>query len=415
MGKLLDNWHVIKKSQPILKGFFWIIPLILGFGAYPLIVPMAVGLLYYSKKSFFKNILNTLLTPGFLSLFTITVFFLSFYWGLYIPYHPNILRMPFGYFPILSTISIVSLLWFSCLGKNNSPIKFIWLFCFGSLFFSLLTIITTVILLNPPYHANAIDIRYAAFGYIKHLNTPGISSLLTLFPLAFIAGVILNSDQRPKHYWLLGITGFAFSLAAATVISQRSFYVIVLFIEPIIVGFFLLLTRSWHRFFAVISLIAIYPILWLLDQLPRLAFLNRPLDRSLVSDARFQMFQFWLERVIKNPFDVIEVGPAQWSSLQWFHNFFADVHRLSGFWTLLIAIILMAYIFYRIICVIRIDQRVGLFLMAVAIPCFLIMNTSVVPEGEVQPFLLMLAIGAISEALISRAKGGHKLNCTNPL
>ena len=127
------------------------------------------------------------------------------------------------------------------------------------------------------------------------------------------------------------------------------------------------------------------------------------------------MFQYWFGRVAVNPFERINVGPAQWSDLFWFHNFFADVHRLSGFLALLMAIILMAYIFYRIICVIRIDLRVGLFLMAIAIPCFLIMNTSVVPEGERQPFLLMLAIGAISEVLISRAKAKHKLSTQNPV
>lgn len=322
--------------------------------------------------------------------------------------------MPLGYFPLLTGISIVSLIWFTYLEKNSEPIQFIWLFCLGSLSFGLATILATVILLNPPYYANAIDIRYAAFGLIKHLNTPGISNLLVLFPLVFFAGIILNSNQRPKHFWLLGIAGFVFSLAAAVVISQRSFFVAALLIQPIIVGIFLLLTRSWRRFLAVISFLATYPVLWKLDQSLGLTFLNRPLDSSLASDARFQMFQFWAERIIENPFERVEVGPAQWSDLQWFHNFFADVHRLSGFWALLIAIILMAYIFYRIICVIRIDQRVGLFLMAVAIPCFLIMNTSVVPEGERQPFLLMLAIGAISEVLISRAKGKHKFNSINP-
>jgi hypothetical protein len=126
------------------------------------------------------------------------------------------------------------------------------------------------------------------------------------------------------------------------------------------------------------------------------------------------MFYYWFERVAVNSFERIQVGPAPWTDMQWFHNFFADVHRLSGFWALLTAIILMTYIFYRIICVIRIEQRVGLFLMAIAIPCFLIMNTSVVPEGERQPFLLMLAIGAISEVLISRAKAKHKLSAQTP-
>jgi len=117
---------------------------------------------------------------------------------------------------------------------------------------------------------------------------------------------------------------------------------------------------------------------------------------------------YWFERVIANPFQRVEVGPAPWDSLQWFHNFFADIHRLSGFWALLAAVILVSYIFIRLLFVIRVDRRLGLFLMAIAIPCFLIMNTSVVPEGERQPFLLLLAIGAISEVILGRHRGSSK-------
>lgn len=42
--------------------------------------------------------------------------------------------------------------------------------------------------------------------------------------------------------------------------------------------------------------------------------------------------------------------------------------------------------------------------MAIFTPCFLIMNTSVVPEGERQPFLLLLALSAIAEVVLARDK-----------
>jgi apolipoprotein N-acyltransferase len=116
------------------------------------------------------------------------------------------------------------------------------------------------------------------------------------------------------------------------------------------------------------------------------------------------MFQFWLDHLIVNPFQRVEVGPAPWDSLQWFHNFFADIHRLSGFWGLLSAVILVSYIFVRLLYLIKLDRRIGLFLMAVTIPCFFIMNTSVVPEGERQPFLLLLAIGAITEVILGKSR-----------
>jgi hypothetical protein len=171
---------------------------------------------------------------------------------------------------------------------------------------------------------------------------------------------------------------------------------------PLIVGFFLLLLGRWRSSLVVFFCLASYPIILNIDQLLGANFLNRAINHNLLSDARFMMFQFWLEHLIENPFKRTEVGPAPWDTLQWFHNFFADVHRLSGFWALLAAVILVSYIFFRVLCVIKREGRFGLFLMSMAICCFLIMNASVVPEGERQPFLLLLAIGVISEVILAR-------------
>ena len=245
---------------------------------------------------------------------------------------------------------------------------------------------------------------------MKFINTPGMANLLCLFPAAFLAGILLKPSQRPKWFWMTGILGFALSLGAAVALGQRSYFIATLVIEPMIVALFLLLLKSWRPFIAICSLLMGYPILRWADQAAGTAFLYRPLDQNLFHDARFQIIQYWLNRFLENPFHRSEVGPAPWSDLQWFHNFFADIHRLSGFWALLAAVILIGFIFFRIICVTRIDERFGLFLMAIATPCFLIMNTSVVPEGERQPFLLLLAIGAISEVAISREKNRLKAN-----
>jgi hypothetical protein len=250
---------------------------------------------------------------------------------------------------------------------------------------------------------------------MKFINTPGMANLLCLFPVAFLAGILLEPSQRPRWFWAIGIVGFALSLAAAFALGQRSYFAISLVIEPLVVGLCFMLLKSWRPLFTILSLMAMYPLLLGLDRFLGASYLSRPLDANLFSDARFQMFQFWFNHFLENPFQRSEVGPAPWSDLQWFHNFFADIHRLSGFWALLAAALLMAYIFYRIACVIKMDRRYGLFLMAIAIPCFLIINTSVVPEGERQPFLLLLAIGAIAEVTISRARKKLVGNTTNPL
>jgi hypothetical protein len=264
----------------------------------------------------------------------------------------------------------------------------------------------TILLEKAPHYANAIDIRYLAFGMKKHINTPGIANLLCLYPAAFMGGLLLKPAQRPKYFWVFGILGFTLSFGAAIAIGQRSYFALTLVIEPTLICIFLLLLKSWRSFLAICCLLVTYPTLRELDRVLGSDLIYRPLHKDILNDARFQMFQYWLDHVIIEPFQRLEVGPAPWTDLQRFHNFFADVHRLSGFWALLAALILVAYIFLRILFVIKRNKRLGLFLMAIAIPCFLIMNTSVVPEGERQPFLLLLAIGAISEVVLGREKKG---------
>ena len=318
--------------------------------------------------------------------------------------------MPWGFFPILFALSIFTVLWIAFFTKPSEHISFIWNFCLGSLVLGVATVGAALALQAPPYYGNVIDIRYLPFGVLQFINTPGIANLLSLFPATFLASFLLKPNQRPGWFWVLGILGFALSLGAGVALGQRSYFIIALVIEPLVVGLFMLFLKSWRPFMVICLLLISYPILRWIDQAAGTAFLYRPLDQSFFNDGRFQMLQFWLEHFISNPFQRTEVGPTQLAFLQWFHNFFADIHRLSGFWALLAAVFLIAYIFYRIICVIRLDRRFGLFLMAVAIPCFLIMNTSVVPEGERQPFLLLLAIGAISEVTISRERKKLKVD-----
>lgn len=395
------------------------LPLVLGFGVYPLLIPAAlialIALFFIEPTPFLKNIQRGLTQLGYLALLFCLGLFLASYRGFYVPYHPEILKMPWAYFGVLFTLSMFTLLWIGLFTSTKEHILFIWFFSLGALFLVLGTVGAALALQPPPYYGNIIDIRYLPFGITKLINTPGMANLLCLFPIIFLAGILLEPSQRPRWFWVVGMIGLVLSVAAAIALNQRSYFVIALFIEPIVVGLCLLLLKLWRPFFAILSVLAIYPILLGLDHFLGTGFLYRPLDKSLIIDARFQMLEFWFTHLLENPFQLIEVGPAPWSELQWFHNFFADIHRLSGFWALLAAVVLIVFIFYRLICVIRINRRFGLFLMAIAIPCFLIMNTSVVPEGERQPFLLLLAIGAICEVTISRARKILKRHTHNPL
>lgn len=396
----------------------YLIPLILGFGVYPLLI---LGLIFslsvllnLEAKLFLTKICDPLTKPGFLFFLALVALFLILYWGFYIPYRLEITKMPWAYFEVLFALFTISLLWVGIFTKTSERIEFIWYFCLGAFLLVLGTVGATLVLKSPPYYANVIDIRYLPFGMERFINTPGMANLLSLFPVTFLAGILLKPDQRPKWFWLMGIFGFVLSLGAAITLGQRSYFLVVLVIVPIILVCLLLLLKSWHPFIAFCSLLLSYPIINWIAQIKGMPLFFRSLNQNLVNDPRFQMLRFWFDHLIANPFQRASVGPAPWDTHPWFHNFFADIHRLSGFWALLAAVILVSYIFYTILRVVRRDKRMGLFLMVIAITCFLIMNTSVVPEGERQPFLLLLVIGAIAQLTISREKNKLKMNSSTP-
>ena len=382
---------------PLAAGFgiyFWIIPVLLLALAWQYLKNDGVPFLNAGKRFGFE--------AQFLVFFLILALFLGTYRGFYVPYHPLIYGMPGRYFTILLAITLGVSLWILSFKENRQYIQFIWVFCLGTLLFSLFTIGASLALEPPPYYGRLVNILTpTVFGARSYINSPGISNLLCFFPIAFMAGLLLKPEQRPRGFWFLGLLGFALSLVAATVINQRSYFAVTLLITPIVVGLFLVIQRAWRTLAWMLIPFACYPSLWLANSLLPNSPWTRFLNNDIMNDARFQMLSYWFSHFIKDPFTRIEVGPAQWQDLQWFHNFFADVHRFSGFWSLAAALLLFGFIFYKLILLIRTNQTMGLFLTAIAIPIFLIMNTSVAPEGERQPFFLLIFIGVICEKLLA--------------
>lgn len=106
--------------------------MILGSGIYPLLIPALLAALvlshYAGATQFSENIQTLILKPGYLILLLSTGLFLITYLGLHIPYHPNILTMPWAYFPLLLVLCITSLVSIACLEKEFDLIRVIFFF-----------------------------------------------------------------------------------------------------------------------------------------------------------------------------------------------------------------------------------------------------------------------------------------------
>jgi hypothetical protein len=345
------------------------------------------------------------LWPQLIVFFLLLCLFLGCYRMLYLPYNPGFYSLPAKFFPLLILVTLLSSAWVAGLKDSTQYIKFVWVFCMGATMFGVITIGASIALETPLYYGKLVNILTTKIFIARSfINSPGVANLLCFFPNAFIAGFLLKKNQRPWGFWPLGLVGLALSLWAAMIIDQRSYFVITFLICPTLVSIFLIFQLDWRGLVFTIFLLGAYSILWSLNESFFAGFLARPVTISLLHDTRFEMLFFWIRHLINDPFARILVGPEQWKDLLWFHNFFADVHRLSGFWALSAAVLLVGYIFFRLLMLIRFDRAMGLFLMAIAIPMLLIMCTSVVPEGERQPLFLLIFIGIICEKLLATRK-----------
>ncbi len=127
----------------------------------------------------------------------------------------------------------------------------------------------------------------------------------------------------------------------------------------------------------------------------------RPIN--VFNDPRIHLHWSFLKQLLSHPLINASLEmhhQIDYGNIWWFHNFFADVHRSSGIIPFVISIILIGFIGLRIIY--HVFYKTGsiiLFFMFLFV--MLLLSSSVVPEGEFHPLLLVLLLGSINESLLA--------------
>ena len=369
----------------------------MGLGMFKVSLLLLMAALVAARGQY-RKIFGRIKLGGWVLLSLSFLFFSAYSMG-YTPYRPENFSIEPYYFQMLFVLSFCALALPFCFQDEKNYLNLIWCLCLGAFSWAILTILASLLFSSPPYYSKIIDLRALARGVIQYGNTPGISSLLAFFPIVYFAKLIFVDSKNSCRYLWISFFGFCVSTIGAILIQQRSYFVISLILQPILVGSFLLMLGRVRMGLSLLSVIATYPVLLICNAY--IEFLARKVDAGIFVDARTQMFKFWIEQFLVNPFMAPAVGPPPWNSHQHFHNFFADVHRISGFWALCFAIILIGYIFIRLMYLTYFNRQIGSYLLSMGFPILLIMLSSVVPEGEKQPFLALLLIGAIAERCIS--------------
>lgn len=373
---------------------------LLGTGFLKLALPaLALGIVFWGN-AYWANVSYRLknrwcwIAGGLLGLFLI-IYRLN-----YLPYEPALYLLEPHYFKIILIWSLMAFFLPMAIQSEKMFSVMVWMLAFGAFAYALITSLLTLKLLSPPYYGQVIDMRSLARGTVAVINSPGIANLLCFIPIVSAAVFLIDRESRPKGLILIGGILSILAIGSALLLQQRTFFLIVLVVQPITVAILLLVLRRYRLAALIFSLCLVYPGLIYLESFLGITILPRKLGADLLADARVQMFGYWVTHLLNDPWQRVHVGPAPWDTLFWFHNVFADIHRLSGLPALIAFVAFLVVFFARTFWLLWRRPSWGAFVLAVAIPTFMIMNTSVVPEAEKQPFLMMILLYSICECLL---------------
>lgn len=398
-----------KKSDIAYYGLY-LLAFVMGTG----FLKLEVGLLVLAWAVFWKPYVKQgvvqLKNPWLWIGFALLGVFLWCYWFNYVPYKPQVYSLEAHYFKIVFAWTLLACLLPLLANSTRALVSVLWFVALGAFVFAIVTIGASMWLLPPPWYGSLVDLRGLVRGTLTVINSPGISNLLCFAPLVYGAALLLDRNDRPRGLGWLGPIVYVCAVLAAVQIQQRSPFVVLLILEPLMIGGMMILLGRYRTGLALLGTLMVYPLALYWDKIAGLGLLKRKADAGLLTDARFQMVDYWITQLLKTPWARIEVGPPPYDGLLWFHNFFADVHRLSGLLALVSVAVFFLFVFARLGALMRVQRQWGAFLLVVALPTFLIINTSVVPEGEKQPFLMLVLVYSVCECLISNWKRSKLAN-----
>lgn len=349
-----------------------------------ILLGLAVGIAFFSLAAKRKNLFQ----------FTVVVFLLALYGSTSVFFnlpttdgkgvsHLNNSGWWITYFKML----IASLLVGFFAVNEKERIKTLIAFCGTGVFIGVAFALYSI------FYGNGVD-----YGNIwncftgRCMNSPGIMSLIIPLPVLLFARKITYKTQLLPvflAYCVVSILAFGY--------ASRSVFLILYLIVPVVALFITIFYfKNYKSIIYVLLTLAVFCVLGYTI----LEFSSREIDFNIFKDGRFIAYKYYFHNLLWDPFAYPRVPAAfEQNSSHHFHNFFADAHRLSGFWSFLSAVLLVGYIGIRVLQA-AIKAPEGRMLLMVLIPVFLILNTSVVPEGEFQPILLILLLGGCAESIL---------------
>ncbi len=341
------------------------------------------------------------------ALLLLTILFGATFWKFSSPaptYHGVSTCMPIGWWKEIGVAMLLSVLVGMVFNDAHEAIVAIGLFCVVPTIMNSYSVIYSLI--SGP---TITETTYSPFLGVKIANAGLCNQLVYLPAFCFFYVCCLKMRQNKTAIILLGIL-YIF-ISAECYILQRRVVFIVLYIFVPFAWIAMQIIKKNIRKKQVLTTAALL-IVSGLGFILITSKMGRPIN--ILNDPRFHFEWSFLQQFLHNPLKnaILDVCYQKQYEVWWFHNFFADVHRSSGFIPFVLAVILIGFIGGRI-CYYVFYRGGNMLFLFMFLFVFLILNSSVVPEGEFQPLLLVLMLGSLNEALLAqRSRPQNNQDCS---
>jgi len=376
---------------------------------------MGLGNSWYSKTQLFENVALVCLTVGMaialykkkgninvssgqFAIIVLTVFFTLVFWGNANPYPTFFGKntvMPEFWWHEFSMAMILAAFSGFLVSFEMEAVIAVGAFCLMTSIFS-----STCVLYSYLTHQICDESWSVVNPFAGSIARAGVCNLIVYFPVFWALWIFSSKKQMIPRDIVILIIAYGFCSFESFICRERVVFVILFGVVPVLLILHRLIISDR---FSIKSLITGVLIISATSVVTIYIFnlIGRPVN--LFKDSRFSFQLTFINELLQHPFTnatLLESQQKKWL-VWWFHNFFADVHRSSGFVAFLLSVCLSLYIGISL-CVSTVKKRIKPIFFLLYIAMILIMCQSVVPEGEFQPIVLTVMLGSLSISLTSK-------------
>lgn len=311
------------------------------------------------------------------------IFLILVFLGMILPFLVGYKVMPVERPEVLFVVWVFNLIFVSYLFFRLD----LYLRIIAILFYSLGLFSESILVVAFSYYSSLAG-EYYGYGKLLHpisgmlINSPGVSNSLVPFTVILLYRLFFYNFNLS---WLLSFLLLAFSIAAASFLGGRAFFVC-LFVALLV---FLTFSSIGKKILILLAIVIALVFFTTYSDLELFAGVLSRFESGLES-TRFEHYASGLSQLANRPFGGFNVDQNIESTF-WFHNIFLDNAKYSGWITFLALFFLFLFFGLKLLANHRHPYFIILFCLYIV--TFLLHQQDVVLEGNFRLFMVTMLCG----------------------